>query len=658
MRGLFGFTGGYIGVDIFFVISGYLITSIILDEIDRNRFSIVGFYERRARRILPALSVVLIITTAAAYILIPADLLKSYSQSLVSVATFSSNVFFYLTNDYFSTAADEKPLLHTWSLAVEEQYYLFFPVMVSALWFAGKARLTLFVVVLSIASLSLSQYLSIKQSVDANFYLIFSRAWELFVGSLIALLNLHSFPLAKWKREIAGVVGLLLIFCSTIFFDSHTPFPSLYTLIPVMGAAVVVAFSNGNTYVGRLLSGQLFVAIGLISYSLYLWHQPLFALLRLKTIGEPLPSMMLGAIVLTFILAYFSYHYIEKPFRARSVISRPSIFKYSALSILMFVSIGLCGHLGKGFDNRFASNVYTETIEFSPKRDECHTKGAAYLKPEQACRYFGNNISWASFGDSHTVEPAYALAKMLEQDGDGLLHLSFSGCPPAILVNMKEPGCSDWINESLAYLERSDSIKNVLVGFRYSAYLFGDQLDAYPALPNDDPIRLVSEDSRYLMTGDPRETFWQGFSAIIARLLASGKTVYVLYPIPELPVHISKAVSPFSVFSEDTMLDLDKSTTADYYFRRNRFIIDRLDSLPYGDGLYAIRPFDILCDSDYCPAVANGKALYFDDDHLSTAGAARLIANSVIGQQHEVARASAVTVNGGAPSAALSTDRL
>lgn len=177
---LFGMTGGYVGVDIFFVISGYLITSILIEEIENNRFSILKFYERRARRILPALSAVLFFTTIAAFLLMPSSLLKSYSQSLVSVSTFLSNVFFYLTSGYFATASDEKPLLHTWSLAVEEQYYIFFPVLLSALFFIGKKRLALFILVLSIASLTFAQYLSFKQAVDANFYLIFSRAWELF----------------------------------------------------------------------------------------------------------------------------------------------------------------------------------------------------------------------------------------------------------------------------------------------------------------------------------------------------------------------------------------------------------------------------------------------------------------------------------------------
>jgi len=625
------FQGGYIGVDIFFVISGYLITSIIIDEISSGQFSIINFYERRARRILPALSIVLLFTTIAAFILMPVELLKDYSQSLVSVATFSSNIFFYLSSGYFSTASDEKPLLHTWSLAVEEQYYIFFPIMMTTLWYIGRKRLISLLVVLSVMSLICSQYLSKIGAVDANFYLIFSRAWELFLGSLIAFVNLNTLIIEKWKREFIGILGLLLIVFSIVFFHEHTPFPSFFTLIPVLGACAIIVFSDDKTYVGQFLSNRLFVAVGLISYSLYLWHQPLFAFLRLKTIGDPGPLLFMGAIALTFVLSIMSFRYIEKPFRNKSVFSGNSIFKYSAASIALFISIGLSGHLFKGFENRFESTDYAETIKYSPKRKACHTSGSEYLKPDSACRYFGDNINWASFGDSHVVEPSFALAQMLEQDSSGLLHLSFSGCPPALLFDVKNPGCSNWVKESLKYLENDESIENVLLGFRYSAFLYGDHKSTYPNLPNQDPVNKFTELYQNSIAKDSnyREIYWLSLNDIITRLLNSGKTVYLLYPIPELPVHIRKAITPLTAFGDKPMFDLEKSTTSDYYFNRNDFIISKLDTLKYGHNLVAIKPFEILCGSQYCPAVADGKALYFDDDHLSVAGASKLIAESI-----------------------------
>jgi len=626
--GLFGITGGYVGVDIFFVISGYLITSIILEEIEDNRFSILNFYERRARRILPALSAVLVLTTIAAFILMPANLLKSYSHSLLSVTTFSSNVFFYLTSGYFSTASDEKPLLHTWSLAVEEQYYIFFPILLSILWFIGKKNLTILISLLSISSLLLSQYLSEKQAVNANFYLIFSRAWELFAGSLLAIIGIHRLTITKSGKDILGGVGLALIIYSILFFNKQTPFPSVYTLVPVIGTVLIIAFSDSSTAIGKFLANKLFVSIGLISYSLYLWHQPLFAFLRMKTIGEPNELMFISAIVVTFILSILSFKYIETPFRNKRAITRKQIFQLSVVSISLFLMTGLSGHVFKGYEGRFNESIYLDTAQFSPKRKECHTKGDDYLKPESACKYLGNKVTWASFGDSHTVEPAYALAKMLEKDGNGLLHLSFSGCPPALLFDVKQPGCSKWVNEAVAYLEGNNSIKNILLGFRYSAFLHGDQLDSYPGIPNRDPIGYFSEQH---LDEDAREIYWKSFNEIVHRLLASGKKIYLLYPIPELPVHITKAVTPFSIFGSQTMLNLKNSTSSKYYFARNNFILNKLDMLPYdNNNLHAIKPFEILCNKEYCPAVINETALYFDDDHLSVNGSKILLSGSVI----------------------------
>jgi len=618
-------SGGYIGVDIFFVISGYLITSIILDEKSRDQFSIINFYERRARRIIPALSVVLFFTTLAAFIFMPAGLLEEYSRSLFSVATFSSNVFFYMTSGYFSTVSDEKPLLHTWSLAVEEQYYIFFPVMISSLWFLGKQKLLKLLVSLSIISLAFSQYLSVRGSVDANFYLIFSRAWELFFGSMIAFFSLQAIVLVRWKRELLGILGILMIFYSIVFFDEKTPFPSFYTLVPILGTCAIIIFSNQQTIVGRFLSNKLFVAIGLISYSLYLWHQPLFAFLRLKTIGEPSDTLFIAGIFLTVLFSLFSYQFVEKPFRNKIVFTRKSIFKFSALSLFIFILIGLVGYYYKGFENNIKYNRYTKTIESSPKRKECHTKGEGYIKPVNACRYFGENITWASFGDSHTVELAYALAKRLEPKGEGLLHLSFSGCPPALLFDVKRLGCSNWINESLEYLEKNDAIKHVFLGFRYSAFIYGDQLKAYPEVPEINPAHKFTDSFRDLSAGELREVYWKSLSEIISRLLSSGKEVYLLYPVPELPMNIAKAVTPFSVFNQKTMFDLQKITTAGYYFKRNKFILDKLDTLAYGDQLHAVKPFDILCSINNCPAIIQGKSLYFDDDHLSISGAKMII---------------------------------
>jgi len=618
--GISWFSGGYIGVDIFFVISGYLITSIILEEKKRNKFSIINFYVRRARRILPGLSVVLIFTTIAAYIFMPANLLKGYSQSLVSVTTFSSNVFFYMTSGYFSQTSVEKPLLHTWSLAVEEQYYLFFPVMIVLIGLLGERWLVPSILLMATLSFIFAQLLLSRNAVDANYYLIFSRAWELFFGSIIAFISLRKLHAVRSRMELLSIFGLAMITYSVVSFDDKIPYPGFYTLVPVLGTCLIIVFADSKSFVGRILSHKILVFVGLISYSLYLWHHPLFAFLRLKSIGEPSAYLFTVAVSSTFILAFLTWKYVERPFRDKVRVTKASIFQSTVASIAIFFSVGLIGHFYKGFESRFDMPSYTDSIKFSPKRKECHSEVEKYLRPSEACKYFGEHITWASFGDSHTVEPAYALAKRLESYNEGLVHLSFSACPPSLLFEVKLPGCTKWIKESLNYLVNTKTVKNILLGFRYSAYLYGDQLNLYPSLPDINPGIHFSNVSRQLDAEEAREIYWKSFESIVSTLIEAGKNIYIIYPIPELPVDINKAVMPFSVLGKTTMLDLDSTTSARYYLSRNEFIIRKLDSLSYSENLHAIKPFEIICNEEFCPAVKGGNALYFDDNHLSVAG--------------------------------------
>jgi len=560
--------------------------------------------------------------------------LEDYSESLVSVVTFSSNIFFYLQSGYFSMASDEKPLLHTWSLAVEEQYYIVFPVLISSLWFMGKKKLTVLIAAAALISLSFAQYLADTGRANFNFYLIFSRGWELLFGSLIALLSLPEKDIKNSWREILGFTGLALIVYAVVFFDQSTPFPSIYGLIPVLGTCLVIIATNTSSLIGRFLSHKILVYIGLLSYSLYLWHQPILAFIRLKTIGEPSTLVVLTAILATFIAAYISYTFIEKPLKNKQRFPRQFIFQSSLIAIIATTSIGLAGSLSGGFPGRFDPHINLESIQSSHLREKCHTKGKNYLKPEKACRYFGEDVQWATFGDSHLVETTLALAEILQPSGQGVLHLSFSGCPPALYFATERLGCSNWIEESLEYLEAEQSIKNVLVGFRYSSVLFGGQTNDYPNLPN----KIPSMESTDLSKKDgnvtnPREVYWASLSAIIEQLLSAGKQVYLLYPIPELPAHISKLATPFSIFNKEPLVNLQETTSQQYYLERNAYILDKFDSLPQHANLIAIKPFDALCSSNHCPAAIDGQALYFDDNHLSIIGAKRLLEMSSIIRQ-------------------------
>ncbi|SEE91431.1 acyltransferase family protein [Pseudomonas deceptionensis] len=343
------FSGGFVGVDIFFVISGFLITSILLREFEEGRFSIVGFYERRARRILPALFFVIACCLPVALIWMIPDDLKRLGQSLFAVMTFSSNFFFWKKTDYFSPGAEQQPLLHTWSLAVEEQYYVLFPLFLIFCWRFGKAKLFWVVAVVALSSLAFSEWAWRNQPI-ANFYLLPSRAWEMLAGSLLAFIPpVKSTSLRRGIiAEVLSLLGLCTILFSIFVYDGDVPFPSLYSLAPVVGAALLIAFSSRENFAGRLLSNKFFVGIGLVSYSAYLWHQPLISF-QILILDSKNKFLSFSIVLASLILAYFTYKYIETPFRTKKIAgSRGSLFLTSSSAIALVALIGLGFHFSKG----------------------------------------------------------------------------------------------------------------------------------------------------------------------------------------------------------------------------------------------------------------------------------------------------------------------
>lgn len=353
--------GGFVGVDVFFVISGYLITSIILSEKAAGSFSFVRFYERRARRIMPVLLLVMAVCIPFAYAFMLPDDLENFGQSLVSTGLFANNVLLAKTSGYFDLAAEFKPLLHTWSLGIEEQYYLLFPALVICLWPIGKKAMVILLMGLAVASLAQSQlllqhantlppYERGPATVPVYYYLTY-RAWELLVGALLAyfLVGRTSQPeRASLAAQLASAAGIAMIAFAVLAFDKATPFPGIYALVPVMGAALIILCARPGTVVGRVLGSKWLVGVGLVSYSLYLWHQPLFAFARLLSLQEPEPGVYLALIGLAGLLAYLSWRFVELPIR-RNGVSRGTIFAGSAAASAVLVAIGAMFHIKSGF---------------------------------------------------------------------------------------------------------------------------------------------------------------------------------------------------------------------------------------------------------------------------------------------------------------------
>ena len=378
------FSGGFVGVDVFFVISGYLITTIIISELIEGRFNVVNFYERRARRILPALIFVTATCIPFAWLWLPPNDLKDFGQSLVAVSTFSSNILFWWESGYFENAAELKPLLHMWSLAVEEQYYIIFPIFLILTYRFGIKLILILLSILCFISFSLavlgSQYENHPKTISGTFFLLPSRGWEIIIGVFVALYLKYKRHLKSYfVNQVLSLLGFGMIIFSIIAFDETTPFPSLYTLIPTIGTGLLIMCAVPKTFIHKFLNLKIFVGVGLISYSAYLWHQPLFAFVRQLSLGEISELILIFLCFTSFLLAWLSWRFVEKPFRNKSTIGRKNFFAFSFLSLFLFIFFGSYLHLKEGFRHDRYELIYQHLTAIGIKNYEINNE---YLKEE------------------------------------------------------------------------------------------------------------------------------------------------------------------------------------------------------------------------------------------------------------------------------------
>lgn len=410
--------GGFVGVDVFFVISGFLITSILLSELDSGKLSIAKFYERRVRRILPALFVVMAATLGMGWLWMSPGQFLDLSGATLSVILFSSNVLFWRQTDYFAPASEENPLLHTWSLSVEEQFYLFFPLLLAAAWRLKKEAVFWLIAAATIASLCLSEWAS-RQMPVANFYLLPFRSWELGAGVLCAFLCRYR---EVTPSNILAFLGLAAIVSSILLFDESTRFPSLYAAVPVIGTCLLLVYGGAATATGRLLSMPLLVGIGLVSYSAYLWHQPLFAIARIRdAVGHPPPLVLSALVAATFVLAFLTWKFVEQPFRKGgrfSLLPRRALFVGAMLASVPFLAIGLGGLQTAGFRDIWLarhpqSNQTLAVIEeaFAARRHRVSKGECSFYAEDLTADVTAKLVACSSskpvvvvFGDSHSID--------------------------------------------------------------------------------------------------------------------------------------------------------------------------------------------------------------------------------------------------------------
>jgi peptidoglycan/LPS O-acetylase OafA/YrhL len=439
------FSGGFIGVDIFLVISGYLITSIILAQKAAGTFSLINFYERRARRILPALFLVLLVSTVLAWFLLLPNEMRRFSESLLAVSVFASNLFFYLTSGYFGSGGELKPLLHTWSLSVEEQYYLLFPLIILLTLKRSRELLIIILSAILIISFYISYWLA-DFDAAAGFLLSPARFWELLIGSFIAIFA-EQVEFIKRKPTLCqtgSLLGLLMILFSIVVFDSNTPFPSIYALYPVLGTVLLIVFAVPGTICQWLFSRGLIVGVGLISYSTYLWHQPLFAFARHRSIEDPSLFVFSALSLLSFVLAYFSWRYVELPIRNQANISRRKIFTFSLAFTCLIFGFGFLGHIKEGFPSRMSDDVLSAHItrehEQLLKKSGCAIKDGSFDFKSCARGSKESIPQIALVGDSHAQSLVYEMTVAFKEKGISFYPLVMSACPFDLNLSLDLPG--------------------------------------------------------------------------------------------------------------------------------------------------------------------------------------------------------------------------
>ncbi|HCW0081285.1 TPA: acyltransferase, partial [Klebsiella pneumoniae] len=563
------FSGGYVGVDVFFVISGYLITSILVNDIKNNTYSILDFYERRIRRIVPALVFVIAFIIVASPFFLPPENYSFLPKEIIGTLLFISNIVSYLKSGYFSTDAEQRPLLHTWSLGIEEQFYIISPVILFIAFKYLKEKTNLLLVILTIISFFMSVFLSQKHP-TSSFYLLHTRYWELSFGSLAAV-GVFQGSKKQIYREVLSLVGLLMILVAVFSFTPTTIFPSYNALLPVLGATLIILNAE-HTTVGKLLSFRPLVFIGGISYSLYLWHWPIIVFANDKYFVDiKLTKEMI--VILSVLIAWVSMKYIETPFRNKKTYSRKGIFKYFTVSYFIIACCSLAIWPLNGWSGRLSpqkENILSFTKDISPVRNQCHFNDGVPETSQYCILGQGNKIPHVFvWGDSHGAEIAYALSSLTP-----LVTATYSACPPAYAFNTESrPDCITHNKKVMNYLLNNKNIKDVVLAANYN--LYGSDKDI--------------------------ESFVKGFEKTIELLTRSGKHVIVLDQVPSPGVNV-----PYTLTNVDVVVNKE--------FRYNDKVFRKI-KLTDGVDLFSYEKY--LCAGESCPMMYNNFPISFDDNHLS-----------------------------------------
>nr|WP_183938252.1 acyltransferase family protein [Rhizobium paranaense] len=624
--GIAGFSGGFVGVDVFFVISGFLMASLISGEIAEGDFSILRFYERRVRRIFPALFAVLAASSVAAWLLLMPVELEYFARSLKAAALFTSNIQFEKESGYFDIGAQLKPLLHTWSLAVEEQFYILFPLLLLVISRFARRYAVHILLGLLIASFAASAW-EVFRTPAAAFYLLQFRAWELLLGALLAF-SVIPRPARPVMREGLATLGIILIVIAVFGFTDHTLFPGPAALLPCLGAALVIYAGAEYGLAGRALRAKPLVFVGLISYSLYLWHWPIIVFSR-EIFGRELSPVQGGLIVVASLaLAAFSWRFIERPFRGRNNrLGRRPLFAAAAAVMVAVVGFGNYVIRDSGVPSRLPADVqkvYAATYDISrfglpPCFADSDTTGPSLsdIRAGKLCPLgaeASNTPSFLVWGDSHSGAMSPAIDEAAKQAGVSGLFAGHASCPPLPGAQLSARGdvkrCGDF-NAAVRDLVTSRHIPLVFLIAYWPKYVHDAEL------PNEG---VYFDPSLPPPLQDKSASVTASLDRLMTELTQQGTKVVLVMDVPEMGRYMPEAVAKAVMTKTST----EVAPPWDYVAKRQALSRTILTGFATKYGAAIVDPLPAICHDGHCDATQDGMPLYKDADHITAATSKRL----------------------------------
>jgi len=620
--GLGPFPGGYVGVDVFLVISGYLITRIILADLDAGRFTLTGFYERRVRRLVPALGVMLTTVALACLPLLSPQDLKYFGGSLFAAVGFAANLFFFLEAGYFDLASSMKPLLHTWSLAVEEQFYLLYPLLLP--WLIGRGRRLAIVTLAVVTALSLlGSVWAAQVNPNAGFYLPVFRAWEIGIGALLALCHASTDRLTGptiWLIALAGIVSILL---AAVQYDARTPFPGLAALLPCLGTAALLACRSGSNPIQHALAWPALVQLGRVSYSWYLWHWPILVLARHYAIRELTERERLGLVLLSLMVAAASWRWIERPFRGQGAkFDRSDMFRAALGAGVLLAGLGLAMVWSGGWPARYpqpALQLLDQSKAVDPQLETCAMLSGAELRAGAACILGpegGAPPRLVVWGDSQAAAMLPLWRELALRHQLRVLFLGKVGCGPLLDVERLDLsfGCRDHAAAAIDLINRLPADTPVILSARWTHYT------NRPAVGSEDhaEVRLVDLGGAPGGEADNDAALMAGLGRTLQALGA--RPLLMIGTVPEIGFHVPSSLARAIHLGRN----VDLRPMLSSYRQRQAPFLKLLHRLPTPNTLRFADPAELLCSGPRCELLEDNQVLYLDHVHLSATGSLRL----------------------------------